>query len=190
MNPVLAFAAILAGAVVIKYGTDNLKTAFAASPSSGSSGSSTPASSTKVAEGSGPVINQVGKVLRAGGLNRTAAAGILGNAVQESSDNPAAVGDGGGGLWGFTSSPQSLADLQAFASQHGVSWTNPAVQAEFLLSKLSPAQISALNSQGSPAAAAVWFQNNWEHPLVATENEARRIAGAISAYAQLGSVYA
>lgn len=190
MSLVFVFGLLLVGAVVIDYGVKSTKGAFSSNPAGSAGGSSSSSgTSVPVAAGSGPVVTQVGQVLRSGGLSRIAAAGILGNAVQESSDNPAVVSGGNGGLWGFTAPPKSLSDLQAFASEHGADWTNPAVQAEFLLTQLSSSDISTLNSQSSPQAAAVWFMNNWEHPAQATENAARRIAGATAAYAQLGSVY-
>jgi Phage tail lysozyme len=133
----------------------------------------------------GSVVKQAGAVLIAAGLTPTAAAGVIGNAYQESSWDTASVGDGGGGLWGFSSGAISLASLQAYAASKGVAWTNPTLQAEFLVKNLSASDISALNAQGSPAAAASWFMDNWEHPAVATENEARRIQGAEIAFKEL-----
>jgi hypothetical protein len=134
----------------------------------------------------GSVISQTAAVFQAAGLNRTAAAGIIGNAYQESSWNPASVGSGGGGLWGFTAGSESLQALQAYAATKGVSWTNPTLQAEFLLKNLPAGDIASLNSQSSPEAAAEWFMTNWERPKVATENLARRQQGAREAYGQIG----
>jgi hypothetical protein len=110
---------------------------------------------------------------------------VLGNAYQESSWNPASVGDGGGGLWGFTAGAISLDSLQSYAASKGVQWTNPTLQAEFLVKNLSQSDIAGLNAQTTPAAAASWFMNNWEHPLAATENEARRQLGAEIAFKEI-----
>jgi hypothetical protein len=180
----IALGILLIGAAIVALSVvaDKAAGATATGSSSGVPG--------PVVAGSGPVVSQIGTALHGAGLSRAAAAGIIGNAVQESSLNPSATdGSGNGGLWGFTSSPHSLSDLQAYARSHGADWTNAGVQTDFLLTQLSPSDIAALNSQSTPAAAASWFMNNWEHPLAATENEARRIAGAVQAYGQLGSVY-
>jgi hypothetical protein len=184
---------------IIGFGVILFALSWAANANAGGAGSSTspasPASSTGTSGSTGPlpnpstsqgsVIQQTAAVFMAAGLNKTAAAGIIGNAYQESSWNPASVGDGGGGLWGFTADPQSLADLQAYAQTRHVTWTNPTVQAEFLLKNLPAGDIATLNQQGSPAAAAAWFMNNWEHPLASSENLARRQQGAQLAYNQI-----
>lgn len=130
----------------------------------------------------------IGGVLEGAGLNKIGASGVIGNALQESALSPSAIGDGGGGLWGFTAPPKSLADLQAYARSRHQSWTNVKLQTDFLLQNLSKSDIAALNSQSSPQAAALWFMNNWERPLVSSENAARRVQGAEAAYTLLGGV--
>jgi hypothetical protein len=107
---------------------------------------------------------QIARVLLANGVNRIGAAGIIGNAYAESSFDPAAQGYGGGGLWGFTASPNSLADLQAYASQRGGQWTNAALQTRFLLEHVAPSTISAINAAGTPEAAAEIFMTQFERP--------------------------
>lgn len=122
------------------------------------------------------------KTFMAGGLTAKGAAGIIGNAYQESGLNPASVGDGGGGLWGFTAGAISLGSLQGFAAAHGAQWTDPTIQAKFLLAHLSASDIHALNSQPTARGAAAWFMNNWERPAAATENAGRRMDGAQETY--------
>jgi hypothetical protein len=112
----------------------------------------------------GSVPAQIARVLSRGGLNKVGAAGIIGNAYAESSWNPAATGYGGGGLWGFTASPNSLADLQAYAQQRNQPWTSAALQSQFLLQHVSRGLISRLNSASSPEAAAALFMSEWERP--------------------------
>jgi hypothetical protein len=107
---------------------------------------------------------QIGTVLSRGGLNRVGAAGIIGNAYAESSWQPGATGYGGGGLWGFTASPNSLADLQAYAQKRGRPWTDATLQTEFLLQHVSPGLIHQLNSAPTPEAAAAIFMSEWERP--------------------------
>lgn len=128
------------------------------------------------------VIEQAWAVLHDAGYNHVGAAGVIGNAYQESSWDPAAVGSGGGGLWGFTASPKSLADLQAYARQAGKPWTDVSIQTAFLVRNSSSSDRTAVNKQPSPQAAAVWWMENWERPAVATENQAKREQGAVMAY--------
>ncbi|MGH2938127.1 MAG: phage tail tip lysozyme, partial [Solirubrobacterales bacterium] len=131
----------------------------------------------------GPVIAQIGRGLLRGGLNKIGAAGIIGNALQESGWDPSSIGSGGGGLWGFTSSPYSLADLQSYASQQNRRWNDASLQTQFLLKFLSGSLKSKLNAASSPGEAAAIFMNEWERPAVATENQARREQGARQAFA-------
>lgn len=107
---------------------------------------------------------QIAEVLRRGGLNRVGVAGVLGNAYAESSYRPSATGYGGGGLWGFTAAPNSLADLQAYAKKRGRSWTDAGLQTEFLLQHVSPSLKRELNAASSPEAAARVFMSQWERP--------------------------
>lgn len=131
----------------------------------------------------GPVIAQIGRGLLSHGLNKIGAAGIIGNAKQESGWNPASVGSGGGGLWGFTASPYSLADLQAYASQQGRPWADAGLQTQFLLKFLSGSLKQKLNSSASPGAAASVFMSDWERPLASSANLPNREQGAREAFA-------
>jgi hypothetical protein len=114
--------------------------------------------------GGGDIVATIANVLFAGGLNEIGAAGIIGNAYAESSLNPAAQGYGGGGLWGFTVSPVSLADLQAYAAANGGDWTDAALQTRFLLENVDDAIIEAVNAAGSPEEAAEIFMVEFERP--------------------------
>jgi hypothetical protein len=126
----------------------------------------------------GSIEAQIARSLLRGGLNRVGAAGIIGNAYAESSLKPGATGYGGGGLWGFTASPNSLADLQAYAEQRGRPWTNATLQTQFLLSHVSGGLVSQLNAAGTPEAAAALFMSEWERPGIprqgVRESAARR----------------
>jgi hypothetical protein len=127
--------------------------------------------------GGGPVAKQMMRILLAAGYNRIGAAGVTGNALQESGWNPGAVGSGGGGLLGFTTGAISLASLKSFAKAQGKPWTDVGLQMEFFLAHEAGIR-SGVDSQPNAAAAAAYFMNNWEHPAVATENQARREEGA------------
>lgn len=132
-------------------------------------------------------IQEIAKVLVNNGFTPTAAAGIIGNAYQESGWNPTAIEPGthNGGLWGFTSQPVSLGDLQSYASAHGANWADPKIQAKFLVQHIDSSTKNTLNSIKSPTVAASYFMSNWEKPLVSSENEARRQQGAEIAFRQI-----
>jgi hypothetical protein len=119
---------------------------------------------SEVMVGGGDIVATIANVLFAGGLNEIGAAGIIGNAYAESSLNPAAQGYGGGGLWGFTVSPVSLADVQAYATANGGDWTDAALQTRFLLENVDAAIIEAVNAAGSPEEAAEIFMVEFERP--------------------------
>jgi len=132
----------------------------------------------RVAGGSVPA--QIARVLSRGGLNKIGAAGIIGNAYAESTWNPAAQGYGGGGLWGFTASPNSLADLQAYAQQRNTPWTSAGLQTQFLLQHVSRGLIGRLNASSSPEAAAALFMTEFERPGIPRQDV--REAGARKAF--------
>jgi hypothetical protein len=133
--------------------------------------------------GGGPVAAQMWKSLSASGYNKIGAAGVIGNAGQESGLNPGAVGSGGGGLLGFTSGAISLASLQAFAKAQGKPWDDVGLQMQFFLDHESGIR-SGVNSQPNAAVAAKYFMENWERPYVPTENLAHREEVARWAFAQ------
>jgi hypothetical protein len=124
-----------------------------------------PRSEVVVGPGAG-IIGEIASVLFAGGLNQTGAAGIIGNAYGESGLNPASVGSGGGGLWGFTVSPVSLSDVQDYAASTGEDWTDAALQTRFLLDHVADSTISAVNAAGSPEEAAEIFMVEFERPQI------------------------
>lgn len=128
------------------------------------------------------VIGSAYGVLTAHGYSPIAAAGVIGNAYQESTWKPGAEGDGGGGLWGFTADPQSLADLKAYAAKAGKPWTDVELQTQFLVEHVPASIVAGLNKQTTPQAAAAYFMDAWEKPAAATANQAKREEGASIAY--------
>ena len=128
----------------------------------------------------GGIVRQIGSILMHNGFNRIGASGVLGNAYGESNWNPGSVGSGGGGLWGFTASPVSLADLQAYANSQKRSWTDATLQTQFLLQHLTGSEVSGANAAGNPAAAADAFMNSFERPGIPRSSV--REAGAVEAF--------
>ncbi len=131
------------------------------------------------------VVDKSGRILVKHGFTPVAAAGIIGNALQESSWNPGSVGSGGGGLWGFTAHPNSLSDLQAFAASKGKPWNKAGIQTRFLLKHISPETKAAVNAARTPEQAAAAFMSGFERPYAPTANLPRRQQGARIAYEQI-----
>jgi hypothetical protein len=101
-------------------------------------------------------VTTIVNFLLAHGYSGNAAAGIAGNMYQESDGNPESVGDGGGGLIGFTPLPSgyvtgnSAADLQ---TQLNAVLTFNQGWSQFL---------SALNGAATPADAAYIYVTDFE----------------------------
>ena len=94
----------------------------------------------------GGVVGEVNSLASAAGFNKTAIAGLLGNAMQESSLNPNAPG---GGLW------QQISNFG--------SGTGGTVQQQWarMLPQIAGIR-NAMNSAGSPGAAATIFEQDFE----------------------------
>jgi len=128
------------------------------------------------------VVKNVGRFLMQRGFDHRATAGILGNAYREGLWNPAQLEYGNssnGGLYGFTTSPVSLADMKAFAARRGKRWDDEIVQTNFMLSHGNPPGIqlkSLLNANDTIAQSAEDFMNKWERPAAATNGLSERIA--------------
>lgn len=95
---------------------------------------------------SGSVENQVAQFMGAAGFNKIAIAGMLGNAMQESSMNPGAAG---GGLW---------QQISNFGGGSGGSLLN---QMQRMLPQIQSLK-AAMNAAGSPGAAAQIFEQGFE----------------------------
>lgn len=138
----------------------------------------------------GSVVAQMGKILLTNNFSRAGAAGIIGNAYRESLWNPGAVGTGGGGLFGFTTSPVSLADLQRYADKKGQPWTDVPTQMAFMLGSPGGGGLmtdsyyngleSFLKSTNDIHDATYRFMNEWERPGIPAFED--RLAGAHKAF--------
>ncbi len=121
-------------------------------------------------------VTAIVSFLLANGYTDNAAAGIAGNIYQESKGNPESVGMGGGGLIGWTPLRSGFvtgnvtADLQ---TQLGALLTYNQGWAQY---------VPALNSAGSPAAAADIYVTDFERagiPAASTrESSAQNVASA------------
>ena len=115
--------------------------------------------------------------LRARGVPEHVIAGISMNVMDESSWNPASVGDGGNAIglvqW---NGPRKRA-LESYAKEQGRAWQDPEVQADFLLHEGQTSERSGWErtmAAETPGAAGAAFVNFYERP--AEQNRARREA--------------
>jgi hypothetical protein len=109
------------------------------------------------------------------GYTGNAAAGIAGNMYQESKGNPESVGDGGGGLIGWTPLPAGLvtgnvsADLQA------------QLEAVLKFNDQWSQYLPALNSASTPAAAADIYVTDFERAGIPAAGTREAAATAVAA---------
>lgn len=115
------------------------------------------------------------------GYTHQAAAGIAGNILQESGGNPESIGDGGGGLIGWTPLPAGYVTGNA---GRDLATQLPAILA--YNSREGSGLIASLNRQPTPADAAAYYMNEFERPAKATENAERREAGANAVFKAMG----
>jgi len=153
--------------------------------SSGSSASSTAATSASGGHGVSCSASASGMVpanyaaivsfLTSHGYTGNAAAGIAGNIWQESGGNPESVGDGGGGLIGWTPLPGGYvtgnpsADLQT------------QLAAILTFNRIWSQYIPALNAASSPAAAADIYVTDFERAGVPAAGTREAAAEAVAA---------
>jgi LysM repeat protein len=152
--------------------------------SPGSSGSSTSTTSAPAGHGvscsgsaSGMVPANYAAIvnfLTSHGYTGNAAAGIAGNIWQESGGNPESVGDGGGGLIGWTPLPggyvtgNPAADLQT------------QLAAILTFNQIWSQYIPALNAASSPAAAAAIYVTDFERAGIPAVGNREAAAEAVA----------
>lgn len=124
------------------------------------------------------------------GFTASAAAGVVGNLVQESGLRTDAIGDNGtsGGLAQWHN--ERLDDLKRFAAARGKKWTDLDTQIEFLAEEMrtSYADIYAkMQSAELPEIAGQIMTDEYEIPDPASANYAQRQANARAAYEAMQS---
>jgi len=136
-----------------------------------------------------------------GGLTPTAAAGIVGNMVQESGLDPSsyAIDSNGlpsGGLVSWNGG--FFTEMQTWAEQHSMAWNDLTAQLGFLVNTLEGQYSSvkdAVNASSTPQAAALAFSNLYERPAgtvsgaTATTPNVNPIANIANRQAQAVAAY-
>lgn len=128
-----------------------------------------PGAIPNLSQTSGPVMSQMYQAGKQLGLTALSIAGEIGNAYQESSLNPSMQSPNGIGLFSWIASNPQYGSVQLGNVAEQMALANSAIT------------VSAMNAAStSPAAAAIWFEQNFEH--AGTPNMPNRIAAAQRAY--------
>jgi hypothetical protein len=127
----------------------------------------------------------IGQYLVDNGYSKAAAAGVASCVDGESGGNPESVGDGGGGLIGWT--PLSSAQPNSNIVTGNVSADMMAQLADILYynsHEIGASSVAELNSQTDPVAAADFFSQNFERPAVTDSDVVPSVAEDV--YSELG----
>lgn len=124
------------------------------------------------------------------GFSANAAAGVVGNLVQESGLRTDAIGDGGtsGGLAQWHN--ERWEALKRFAAERGTAWTDLDTQIEFLAKELRESYASTyakMQAAELPEQATQIFTDDFERPDPASANYEQRQANARAAYEAMQS---
>jgi LysM repeat protein len=137
------------------------------STSSGTSGSASLSSSVQTNIANGNHLLALGQFLVEHGYSKAAAAGIASCVDGESLGNPESVGDGGGGLIGWT--PLSSAQPNSNIVTGNVEQDMMAQLGDILFynsNEIGQSSVNELNSLGDPVAAADFYSQHFERPAV------------------------
>jgi tail lysozyme len=177
-------ASVLTGSYRPRHARAADRAAAAASSSSSSAGQQAAVTSSSghgvSCTGSGGTLKPLNygaivTFLTAHGYSGNAAAGIAGNIYQESGGNPESVGDGGGGLIGWTPLPggyvtgNPAADLQT------------QLTAILRFNQIWAQYIPTLNAAGSPAQAADIYVTDFERAGLPAYSRREAAAEAVAA---------
>ena len=165
--------------------------ASSTSDTSSSTGGTSKTSSSSVSStvqsdiANGNNLLAIGQYLVDNGYSKAAAAGVASCVDGESGGNPESVGDGGGGLIGWT--PLSSAQPNSNIVTGNVSADMMAQLADILYynsHEIGASRVAELNSQTDPVAAADFFSQNFERPAVTDSDVVPSVAEQV--YSELG----
>jgi Phage tail lysozyme/LysM domain len=161
------------------------------STSGGSSGSSSGSSSASASASvqqdisNGNNLLAVAQFLVQNGYSKAAAAGVASCIDGESGGNPESVGSGGGGLIGWT--PISSAQPNANIVTGNVEQDMMTQLSDLLFydsNEIGQSQVSELNAQTDPVAAADFYSQNFERPAVTDSDVVPSVAEQV--FSELG----
>jgi LysM repeat protein len=161
--------------------------AASASPAKSSSGGSSGSLGAQVqrAIASGNNLTAIALYLVQHGYSRAAAAGIASCIDGESQGNPESVGDGGGGLIGWTPLGSAAPDPNIVTGNVAQDLMTQLGDILYYNStEIGQSQVNQLNSITDPVAAADFFSQNFERPAVTDSDVVPSVAEQI--FAQIG----
>jgi LysM repeat protein len=158
---------------------DATNTADTTSTSAAQSSSSVTAEVQKdVADGNN--LLAIGQFLVGNGYSKAAAAGIASCIDGESRGNPESVGDGGGGLIGWTPLSSAQPDANIVTGNVEQDMMNQLNDILFYNShEIGQSAVNQLNSISDPVAAADFFSQNFERPAVTDSDVVPSVAQQI-----------
>ena len=167
--------------------SDPSSTSTAASSKGGTSTTSSSSTSSTVQSDieNGNNLLAIGQYLVDNGYSKAAAAGVASCVDGESGGNPESVGDGGGGLIGWT--PLGSAAPNANIVTGNASADMLAQLADILYynsNEIGASQVAELNSQTDPVAAADFFSQHFEKPAVTDSDVQPSVAEQV--FSELG----
>jgi hypothetical protein len=167
--------------------SDPSSTSSAASSKGGTSTTSSSSTSSTVQSDieNGNNLLAIGQYLVDNGYSKAAAAGVASCVDGESGGNPESVGDGGGGLIGWT--PLGSAAPNANIVTGNAPADMLAQLADILYynsNEIGASQVAELNSQTDPVAAADFFSQHFEKPAVTDSDVQPSVAEQV--FSELG----
>lgn len=161
--------------------------AASASLAQTSSGGSSASLATQIQQAiaSGNNLKAIALYLVQHGYSRAAAAGIASCIDGESQGNPESVGDGGGGLIGWTPLGSAAPDPNIVTGNVAQDLLTQLGDILYYNSnEIGQSQVNELNSIGDPVAAADFYSQNFERPAVTDSDVVPSVAEQI--FAALG----
>jgi LysM repeat protein len=154
-------------------------TSTSATQSTSSSSSSVTAEVQKdVADGNN--LLAIGQFLVGNGYSKAAAAGIASCIDGESEGNPESVGDGGGGLIGWTPLSSAQPNANIVTGNVAQDMLNQLNDILFYNSnEIGQSQVNQLNAISDPVAAADFYSQNFERPAVTDSDVVPSVAQQI-----------
>jgi LysM repeat protein len=167
--------------------SDQSSTSTAASSKGGTSTTSSSSASSTVQSdiANGDNLLAIGQYLVDNGYSKAAAAGVASCVDGESGGNPESVGDGGGGLIGWT--PLGSAAPNANIVTGNASADMLAQLADIMYynsNEIGASRVAELNSQSDPVAAADFYSQNFEKPAVTDSDVVPSVAEQV--FSELG----
>jgi hypothetical protein len=173
------------GSASSKSDPSSTSTATSSTGGTGTTSSSSASSTVQADIANGNNLLAIGQYLVDNGYSKAAAAGVASCVDGESGGNPESVGDGGGGLIGWT--PLGSAQPDANIITGDVSADLMTQLADILYynaDEIGQSAVAELNSQTDPVAAADFYSQNFEKPAVTDSDVVPSVAETV--YADLG----